>query len=560
MFFSVLILITIYYISYGFVQIIVPINRVSMLVINKTPMFDYMYDLLIVLVLTFIISFILDLNTYKLVLLMILEMIGFYLLSIGMLGGLLLLLSIIIIAYHMDLEREAVLHIVIYLLSLLSILEVVTVISILVIPMLSGQGLISLLDPILLRERSIWSVIEYFSIILFIAYVWINLLLYLDKVLKGRLGVYNRINKLSHRILMILRSDTGSSSVISGYKGLLLGLLFVFLLIAYLHSPIHNPDFMPISVDTFIYWRFFRLADNYGLEYALVHANYGRPAYLVFLYWLYSLIHDPVLLMDVVHPLIALSLLVVAVYLVAYKYYGPRIAGYSALFTAIGHSCITFIAGGYQANALALAFSLLWLYFYPEKPIIFTILSLFVVLIHPWTFIMYSAIIIGYYVLINRSNRRNVIRLLIILAIVYIVGEIIDRELSMISPVVVGFKPVYNSLWHISIPSNWISVFEIWTWGSQGNSIVLLLSLPVIEYSFVSLSLALLAPTTIFTGSLILYRLLLNTPIEILAAETLSQIDKRIAYLLTILALTKTLIIAYALTPLTTYPWINILK
>ena len=561
---SILAYIALYYVSRDFTQTILPMNRKTMLVINKTYLFGYLYDLVIFMVLTTIIVFILELSPYKLAQLLLLDLLGFYLVSINIPGGLLLLLSLfIVLYYYLRKDMGLFRYILLYFLSILLVVDILTITSLLLFEArIIPKAL--LFNQVFLKGRTIWTLIEYVSIVLFVIFAWINLLLYLDKFLGGKFNVYKTLSRYMKQLIKKMKDGVDPINILYGFRGVLLGILFIVLLILYLHSPLHNPGLDPVSVDTYFYWKFFSLADKYGLRNALAMYSMARPAYLIVLYGIYSnmplQLRNPILLMDILHPIITLSLLVLAVYCVANKYYGPRIAGYSAMLTAVGHACITFIAGGYQANSLALALALLWFYFYPEKPIVFTLLSLLVILIHPWTFSMYSVIILVYYTLVNRLEKKSLFQLYSILFITSIAGEAIDRILSFTSPATTSFKTVYTGIRYTNLPGNWISAFEIWNWGSQANAVILLFSLFAIEYSITSLSLALIAPATLFATPLILYRLVLNIPLEILVAKTMSNINKDISILVLLLAISKTIIIATALTPLNTYPWINILE
>ena len=66
-------------------------------------------------------------------------------------------------------------------------------------------------------------------------------------------------------------------------------------------------------------------------------------------------------------------------------------ASIAALLTPLDHSAVTFIAGGFQANSIALPTALLMLATDPKSKTRLFALAILLALIHPWTFIMYSA-------------------------------------------------------------------------------------------------------------------------------------------------------------------------
>jgi len=93
--------------------------------------------------------------------------------------------------------------------------------------------------------------------------------------------------------------------------------------------------------------------------------------------------------MDIVHPVAAIELLVIASHYASKKLYGSGSISclWIPLMVASGHSAYGFIAGGYQANSLALLLAIMLL---ARGADIYSYLLQSIALIHPWTFAMYS--------------------------------------------------------------------------------------------------------------------------------------------------------------------------
>jgi len=400
---------------------------------------------------------------------------------------------------------------------------------------------------VVIRERLIWGFIEWFSIPLIIAssFIWLYTLLTNSK---------HPLQGLSGK----LRSEKGSMCIVGG-RALGVSLILVWVTILLPHLPSVNPSLKPVSVDTFYYMKFFKCAEEYGLAYALNELRgYGRPVYLTLLYMVNSVVGDPILLMDIIHPLISLSLLVIVVYIVVRRFVGDRAASITALLTSIGHSTITFIAGGFQANSLALPIALCLFIIEPKSTVkLFTTL-LIVALIHPWTFVMFSTAYLFYVWRVRRESLHGTLRVLALTLIALLVSEVVDRVVSNVSPSGLAVRTVTSSF-NFNVIANVFRGFEFWTWGSQANAPILLASSISWVTTPASTLLAVIAPLTLISTSMIIHRLFLNIPLEMLAATVLVRVDRYVAIALILSAITRSLIVLTGMTPLIGSVWEKIL-
>lgn len=330
--------------------------------------------------------------------------------------------------------------------------------------------------------------------------------------------------------------------------------LFPTILVLLLHTPTFNPKLAPISVDTFYYARVLTRAHN--LKSVILSFQLTRPLYMLVIYPAYLLVRNPIVLMDIIHPSIVLGLMVLATYRLARKYC-PEVATLAALLTAIGPNILTFIAGGFQANSLALAIALLALSV--DNVIIRYTLFFTVALIHPWTFVMYLAVDFLWRL---RSNRKHMIRRLL----PPVITGSVCLALLAIASYLVGVKGPTNYLLMLLVRGALKTHFimssllgiEVMTWGSLLNPPLYALVIPTYVTTPAHLALATASPIAIISNKTIVERLVLNVPLGLIASQSLSRLSRPLRIALTLSILAFTLGNALALTPLTTLPWINI--
>jgi len=526
-------------------------SRMTLNVVIKTPI---LYSFHIDVSLITLISFILVLLSIKdikgriifLVSIALLSMVGYvfflitkqytYLTLVGM-SGIVGLVSIVLSKDY----RKYLINGLALMLSSLSIFSILTTI-------LYFTGLLSsdtARNLILLYWRGFWRFIEVPLIfaLLAISIYWLLI------TLNPKLNAYQSFNNYC-------TCNHVSTYVISKLI-LIFSMLFPTILIIMLHLPTFNPDFAPISVDTFFYAR--ELTKAKSLHDVLLGFMGTRPLYMLIIYFAYNIIKDPILLMDCIHPSIVLGLLVYATYRLSRKLC-PNGAITAALLTAIGPTILTFIAGGYQANSLALSLILIALSLNEKKVssvVLRYVLYLITALIHPWTFTMYLLLDIIWhtlrkefkYLLASLATLLSVILALILLSTIYqLKGPENYVYGLLIKSMKVSYPPGESLRWAL----------EIMTWGSLLNTPLYLL-IPL-SYTLTQphLLLALIMPITLVFNKTIAHRLILNIPLGLIATYGILRLSKnlRIALILSIMA--YTLCNAAALTPLTTPPWTNI--
>ena len=337
------------------------------------------------------------------------------------------------------------------------------------------------------------------------------------------------------------------------------------------HLPSVNPGLYPVSVDTYFYTKFLQEAGSHGLHNALEKNYPERPLYLLMIYYLNMAIREPVILLDIVHPIIAIDLLVITSYIVSKKLYGPKYSGWIALFTASGHATYGFIAGGFQANSLALPFALLLMI---SRPGIYSlILLILIAMIHPWTFAMYACSWILFHI-IARNWKGAIMGLIMVITIVG-VGEALTRNLSggsiaspIINTIMYGINKLINIV-RIGNPLENIYLgYTLYAWSSIYVPPIALMTIYSIyrglprELASIALVSSVAAIATQSDLSLI-YRVYLNTPLEIMIKPALEDSEKisryaRLAIFIITIAYGLTILIG--LTPLKGDPWERITR
>ncbi len=361
--------------------------------------------------------------------------------------------------------------------------------------------------------------------------------------------------RYTHWVYELCRKSYVDNEVSTNSKLILIfATLFPTTLVLLLHTPTFNPSLAPISVDTFYYAR--ALTNAHDLKSVITSFGLTRPLYMLLIYFTYTLIRDPIVLMDIIHPAVVLGLIVLATYRLARKYC-PEVAVLAALLTAIGPNVLTFIAGGFQANSLALAIALLALSI--DNVFIKYTLFFIVSLIHPWTFVMYLAVDLLWNL---RSGGNQVVRKVLP---PIIIGSVCLTLLTIAS-YVASVKGPINYLLMLLIRGTAKTQFirssllgiEVMTWSSLLNPPLNALIIPTYVTTPAHLVLAVASPIALVANKTIVERLILNVPLGLIASQTLSRLGKplRIALILSILAFTMSN--ALALTPLTTLPWLSI--
>ena len=429
-----------------------------------------------------------------------------------------------------------------------SVITISCIVSLLMLMFFLGILNENIAYGVVLYWRSIWRIIEWFSIYLMI----IIGLYWLIMLLLRRSGHLNYLN-IEFEANMVGRSSYRFINNLILFISILLPGLFVLLL----HLPSFNPSFAPISVDTFFYAR--ALTKSHSLNEAITQFSGTRPLYMVIIYIAYRVVKDPIILMDILHPAIVLGLLVYASYRLVKRYHGENLAILAAILTALGPNTLTFIAGGFQANSLALALILL-AWSLDKQMLMRFILYLLVAFIHPWTFTMYM-VAEFLYRWWKKESMTSTLAPIMLLAFLSVI-------LSSIEPSILGSSRMSEYVYALvlrnikimfPIGTSISQAIEIMTWGSLLNPFIyslIIASYPVLTIAHTVIAIS--APATFIVTKTIAHRLLLNVPFGVLAAYGLVGKSRYVKTMIVMACLAQALTIMPAFTPLTSPPWTNI--
>lgn len=388
---------------------------------------------------------------------------------------------------------------------------------------------------IVLRERLLWTPLEWVSAPLLVVSMWIALA---EKFLG--IGILPELNRF-------LPGNVGEDSG-CGSKLVFVSILLISIMIVLPHLPTVNPSFKPVSVDTVQYAEFLESVGEKGLLEAL-KGKAERPLFILLAYslWL-AFSKNSILLMDVFHPAIALSILALTSYYVTLKMKGVRAAGWASILVALGYTVPAFLGGGFQANSLALTPALIALTIEPQSitgTMKLTLPLTVTALLHPWTYTMYSAAVIVKYV----KDKKKLISSLAAVALSYAVSQVVDYSLGAIIVAEATANPVTRSI-GLHIPLNWFDAVQLWVWNTLSNP--LYISISLLSTQTISPLLAAAAPLTLILPAELLFRIFLNTPFQVNSSDIIAKLKPRYKLITLITLLVRVLGNLSGLTPLET--------
>jgi hypothetical protein len=329
---------------------------------------------------------------------------------------------------------------------------------------------------------------------------------------------------------------------------LLFSVIIICLSIILLHLPSFNPEGLPVSVDTFYYEDFLHNASRRGVYNVLENGRIiGRPLYLLVIFNIWKALPiSAYFLMDFIHPLVVISFIAIAsFYTVSRK--STSSPGYASLMVSLGYVMTGFLAGGFQANSLALIPAILSLSIDPKgRWGLLSIIFLWILtgLIHPWTHLMYSGVLILY----RMRNRRELFLTLLAAVSSYIVINLID---FLIVPGHASLSAVEAASGNLG-PYFFSSLFpavRFWVWNSLSNP--LFISINIFSLGgIISPFLGALFPLGLVAPGFLLYRVLLNTPLHLRVGENFSRLPLRYQVLLILILLVRVMGNISGLTPL----------
>jgi len=326
--------------------------------------------------------------------------------------------------------------------------------------------------------------------------------------------------------------DHGGSSLY-----LLAGLVASMLLAVAPYAPTLNPQRIPVNTDWVYYYGWLNSMISGDFTVLLVHSD--RLLYLLLLYAIWAVTRIDPQAISVYHNLVTLPLYTLSLYLLARRTLGDRVAGYVAVVTPLSPLFLSFIYGGFQANllALSLVFTSIYLLHGSGRQVLGG-LALFtlVMVIHELTWIQYMIVFTAYIVLRIAIGLRSGGRLdwrgrllayyLVAGCMAYLLKNILLGPSESIL-VAEGAVSLTTAASYLESTRFYTTMF---TGGSLDNPLFYIIALygvstlgPDIPGLSIIIPLtAVVAPWTTLT-----YRLMLNTPLTLLAGYGLARMSQQ---------------------------------
>ena len=422
------------------------------------------------------------------------------------------------------------------------------------------------IEYIAARERQLWALAEWMGIGLVIAasIMWLIL-----KAIGRSHPLETENNNRSNEKIAGERTP----SILENPKIIIpASIALVAILVILPHLPTVNPEGKPVSVDTYFYTGAMLRADKYGLEKALKAYYPERPLHILAIYQLYRLVGDPILLMDIIHPIASLSLLTISSYIVALRKHGPRAAGLTAILTASGHWTLAFISGGFQSNSLALGVLLLLFALRGREILAAPAIMVLGGLIHPWTLAVVVPAYILYLARVERAGWRPILYVALSIVLILYIADQVSTSITGVSalerlnrvarvetiPQAIAGLPSIDAGDLLVYTVNIFRGFQVYTWGALTVAPILILASLSTRRSaataFMAIAPIAMIPTIHAPG--LVFRIYLDIPLEIAAALALARVRDRLLTAAAVIAiLARALIFLIGHTPLEGELW-----
>jgi hypothetical protein len=337
-------------------------------------------------------------------------------------------------------------------------------------------------------------------------------------------------------------TDSPRSSI--KWKVTMLSILLIVALTLLPHLPSVNPYFQAVSVDTEAYGETLFKADTLGIAGTIAEKP-GKPVYFLLIYgaWI-GLGRRTILLLDVIHPIMVLTGLAVLSSHISENRYGNS---YSSLLVPLGYSLTGFLGGGYQANSLAQIPCILSLYIESGtklRLIKVTLLLTLTGLLHSWTYWMYGAGFFLRELLQRRDLKKPLISLVLSYLMVSFVDLLFDLKLEMTGSTA---APLVNNF-GFYLFENWVRGLNFWVWNTISNPLYVVGGLAGLDSVSVSL-LSASAPLMLLMPANIIYRIVMNFPLQIPSSRGINRLSPRIRWLVFLILLVRVLGNITGLTP-----------
>jgi len=318
---------------------------------------------------------------------------------------------------------------------------------------------------------------------------------------------------------------------------LLAGLAASMLLAVAPYAPTLNPKCIPVNTDWIYYYRW--LNSMIGGDFTVLSVHSDRLLYLLLLYTVWAATRIDPRAISVYHNLVTLPLYTLSLYLLAKRTLGDRAAGYVAVVTPISPLFLSFIYGGFQANllALSLVFTSIYLLLGSRRQVL-SGLALFtlVMVVHELTWIQYMIVFTAYVVLRTAIGLRSGGRLdwkgrilayyLVAGYIAYLLKNILLGPSESIL-VAEGAASLTTMASYLESTRFYTTIF---TGGSLDNPlfyIVALYGVSTLGPDIPGLSIIIPLTAVVAPWTTLTYRLILNTPLTLLAGYGLARMSQQ---------------------------------
>lgn len=422
------------------------------------------------------------------------------------------------------------------------------------------------IEYIVARERQLWALAEWMGIGLVItaSIMWLTL----KAIGRSHPLETENNNKNSEKI-----TGERTPGILENPRIIIpVSIALVAILVILPHLPTVNPEGKPVSVDTYFYTGAMLRADKYGLEKGLKAYYPERPLHILALYHLYRLVGDPILLMDIIHPIASLSLLTISSYIVALRKHGPRAAGLTAILAASGHWTLAFISGGFQSNSLALGILLLLFALRGREILLAPAIMVLGGLIHPWTLAVVVPAYILYLARVERAGWRLILYVALSIVLILYTADQVSTSITGVSalerlnrvarvetiPQAIAGLPSIDAGDLLVYTVNIFRGFQVYTWGALTVAPILILASLSTRRSaataFMAIAPIAMIPTISNPG--LVFRIYLDIPLEIAAALALARVRDRLLIATVVTAtLARALIFLMGHTPLEGELW-----
>lgn len=385
-------------------------------------------------------------------------------------------------------------------------------------------------------------IINYYSWPLIPAVIVAIALISLYLLLAHMLG----IEQLPGRIRRWLGDIAGRGGAVKNERILLLSsIAFSFFLAIMPFIPSINPAGRPITTDYIYYYNWLKESLQQGVGQVML-ARSDRPLYILLLYTLMRISGASPSTVSALQDIVLFPLYTFSTYLLARKTMGGEAAGYASLMAASSPILASYAYGGFQADlfTLSLTFIALSMILGGERRTCVAGLVLLgtTMSLHEWTWTQYTIILVVYAATtaIRAWRRREGVDWRWRMITLYLA---IAVPLDLLKTAVLGLfssAEVVATMSHSSSLTSFSGALHfyttLYTGGSLDNTLFYILVLPGVfaAHPLILVATSLSLITVLIPYNIMYYRLLLNTPLPLLAGYTVSRMDRGLRILVSL--------------------------